>query len=142
MNHPIAGWATGRIIQLLSLGGTVAALAACGGGYAAATNPASTVGSPSPTSASSFGAPTPATEVTISNFAFAPRGVTVKVGSEITWTNRDADAHTVTFDVDGKGSAAFQSGEFYRQKMTIVGTYSYHCSLHPYMVGEVVVTAA
>jgi plastocyanin len=63
----------------------------------------------------------------------------VKPGVEVTWTNHDADAHTVTFDADGTGSQAFQNGESYRHTFTAAGTFRYHCSIHPYMVGEVVV---
>jgi len=54
-------------------------------------------------------------------------------------TNDDADAHTVTFDADKTGSQAFQNGESYRHTFTATGTFRYHCSIHPYMVGEVVV---
>ncbi len=37
-----------------------------------------------------------AAAVTIKNYAFAPQSLTVKVGTRITWTNRDATAHTAT----------------------------------------------
>src|SRR5258708_4008529 len=34
--------------------------------------------------------------VSILNFAFAPAALTVKAGTTVTWTNKDADSHTVT----------------------------------------------
>jgi len=41
--------------------------------------------------------------------------------------------------LDGSGSQAFQNGETYRHTFTTTGTFRYHCSIHPYMVGEVIV---
>jgi len=94
---------------------------------------------PSASPSSTFGPPVVATSVTITNFAFSPQLIKVPPGTEVTWTNKDADAHTVTFDADGTGSQAFQNGESYRHRFTTAGTFSYHCSIHPYMVGEVIV---
>jgi plastocyanin len=114
-------------------------LAACGGasvGHASAPGPM-----PMPAPAASSAAPVAATSVAIKNFAFSPQAITVKAGTQVTWTNDDADAHTVTFDADKTGSQAFQNGESYRHTFSTPGTYRYHCSIHPYMVGEVVVNA-
>jgi plastocyanin len=110
----------------------LAALASLAAASSITLVPAAT---PSPT----FGAPVAATSVVIHNFAFSPQVITVKPGTEVTWTNSDADAHTVTFDADRTGSQAFQNGESYRHTFTAAGTFRYHCSIHPYMVGEVVV---
>jgi plastocyanin len=96
---------------------------------------------PTPAASSTFAAPVAATSVVIHNFAFSPQVITVKPGTEVTWTNSDADAHTVTFDADKTGSQAFQNGESYRHTFSTPGTYRYHCSIHPYMVGEVIVNA-
>jgi len=93
--------------------------------------------SPSPTLA----APVAATSVSIINFSFKPQVIVVKTGAEVTWTNNDTDAHTVTFYADGSGSKGFQNGESYRHVFGTAGTFKYHCSIHPYMVGEVIVHA-
>jgi plastocyanin len=116
-------------------------LAACAGTTVGhASGPAPMV-MPAQAPSPSFAAPILATSVTISNFAFSPQVIAVKPGTQVTWTNRDADAHTVTFDADGTGSRAFQNGESYRHTFPAAGTFRYHCSIHPYMVGEVVVNA-
>ena len=84
-------------------------------------------------------AATPATEdikVNIDNFTFEPAQLTVKVGTTITWTNRDDIPHIVvsagkfrskTMDTDGTFSFTF----------TAPGDYKYFCSLHPHMTGMV-----
>ena len=86
------------------------------------------------------GAPVAANAVTIRNFAFAPQVVTVKAGTTVHWTNRDSEAHTVTSDSGAFGSSALQPGVGYSYTFTKPGTYSYHCAIHPFMTGKVVVS--
>src|SRR6266481_3106729 len=53
-------------------------------------------------------APTPAPKtasVTIMNYGFTPQHLTVKVGTKVTWTNRDNVEHTVTGDNGGPASS-------------------------------------
>ncbi|QOZ35520.1 cupredoxin family copper-binding protein [Bradyrhizobium sp. CCBAU 53421] len=74
--------------------------------------------------------------VHIDNFSFAPNPLDVKVGTTVTWTNRDDIPHTVvcagkfrskTMDTDGTFSFTF----------TEPGEYKYFCSLHPHMTGSI-----
>ena len=76
------------------------------------------------------------TKVMIDNFTFEPAQLTVKVGTTVTWTNRDDIPHTVvcagkfrskTMDTDGTFTFTF----------TAAGEYKYFCSLHPHMTGTV-----
>ncbi|WP_375144018.1 cupredoxin family copper-binding protein [Bradyrhizobium sp. Ash2021] len=76
------------------------------------------------------------TKVMIDNFTFEPAQLTVKVGTTVTWTNRDDIPHTIvsagkfrskTMDTDGTFSFTF----------TTAGEYKYFCSLHPHMTGTV-----
>ncbi len=84
----------------------------------------------------------PGAGVTIDNFSFAPMQVTVPVGATVTWTNNDDIPHTVRA-VDGSfHSPALDSDERYSFTFTKPGVYSYFCSLHPKMVGKVVVKAS
>lgn len=132
-----------RARQLAALASLAAAstitLAACAGTAVSHASAPAPMAMPAATPSPTFGAPVAATSVVIHNFAFSPQVITVKPGTEVTWTNSDADAHTVTFDADRTGSQAFQNGESYRHTFTVAGTFRYHCSIHPYMVGEVVV---
>lgn len=84
--------------------------------------------------------PVAADAVTIRNFAFGPRSVTVKRGATVHWTNRDSEAHTVTSDAGAFNSPVLQPGAGFSFTFTKPGTYSYHCSIHPFMKGTVVVS--
>jgi plastocyanin len=78
--------------------------------------------------------------VTISNYAFAPANITVKVGTKFTWTNQDAVKHTVTGDNGGPSSDLFGRGQSYSYTFDKAGSFAYHCLPHPYMKGNVTVT--
>ena len=96
----------------------------------------------SPTAPQANTAPVAANAVTIKGFAFAPAAITVKVGTTVTWTNQDADAHTVTSQDNGGplSSAALNTGQSYSFKFTKPGTYAYLCTIHPFMTATVTVT--
>ena len=80
-------------------------------------------------------------KVAIQNFAYSPATVTVKVGTTVTWTNNDSVAHTVTADSGaGPDSGSLARGETYQFTYQTAGTFTYHCTPHPYMKGTVVVT--
>lgn len=118
------------LVSVVSAAG--AALAGCGhsGSPASAATPAAPTAAPVATSA-----------VTIDNFAFSPKAVTVKVGTTVTWSNRDEEPHTVTAE-DGSfksGTLAGNSNTF-SHTFSAPGTFTYHCSIHPYMTGTVEVT--
>jgi plastocyanin len=118
--------------------GTTLALAACGGGAGpAAAAPPSAPPSATPSAAVS---PVATTSVAIANFAFSPAVITVKQGATVTWTNRDEDAHTVAIG-GAQVSQPLQNADSYTHTFAQPGTYSYVCSIHPYMRGMVVVTA-
>ena len=80
-------------------------------------------------------------EVQIDDYSFSPGTLSVPVGTTVTWINHDETPHTVTaadnprsfkspgLDIDDKFSFTF----------TKPGTYTYLCTVHPYMMGKVVV---
>jgi plastocyanin len=79
--------------------------------------------------------------VTIENFAFAPAPLTVAHGTTVTWTNKDEEPHTVT-SADGGTmfkSQALDTDDKFSFTFDKPGTYKYFCSIHPHMVGTVVV---
>ena len=78
-------------------------------------------------------------EVTIDNFSFSPAALTVKVGTQITWTNGDDIPHTVVSDGHTFKSKVLGTGEKFTFTASKPGTYSYSCSIHSNMTGKVVV---
>lgn len=74
--------------------------------------------------------------VMIDNFTFAPAQLTVKIGSTVTWTNRDDIPHTVVSAGKFK-SKALDTDDSYAFTFTAAGDYTYFCSLHPHMTGTV-----
>jgi amicyanin len=120
---------------------TVAGLAACAGpSQAVAPGAPSTSMSMSAPTTSAGTAPVAANTVSIKNFAFVPADVTVKVGTTVTWTNTDQEAHTVTAKNGAFGSPALNNGSTYHYTFTKPGTYDYVCTIHPFMTATVVVT--
>ncbi len=85
-------------------------------------------------------APVAANSVAIHNFAFGPQVVTVKAGATVHWTNNDTEAHTVTSDTGAFSSPVLQPGAGYSFTFTKPGTYSYHCTIHPFMTAKVMVS--
>ena len=77
--------------------------------------------------------------VTIDNFVFSPERVTVKVGTTVTWTNHDDIPHTVAAKDRAFKSKVMDTDESYSFTFSTPGEYSYFCSLHPHMVGTIVV---
>jgi plastocyanin len=87
-------------------------------------------------------APVTADAVAIKNFAFSPATLKVTVGTTVTWTNQDTDAHTVTSAGTGGPlhSAALATHAAYSYTFTKPGTYAYLCTIHPFMTATVEVT--
>jgi plastocyanin len=73
--------------------------------------------------------------------AFTPPSVTASVGQTVAWVFQDTNPHTVTADDDSftspKGGLA--NGKTYSHTFDKAGTYTYHCFIHPQMLGTVVV---
>jgi len=82
------------------------------------------------------------TSVSIKNFAFAPTATTVTVGTTVHWKNLDGEPHTVRSIDATFRSDALDQNDSYSVKFDQPGTYKYVCSIHPQMVGTIVVTAA
>lgn len=73
-------------------------------------------------------------------FTFKPKTITIKVGTTVTWTNTTTTTHTVTSD-DGKtfNSGFISPGGKFSFTFTKAGTYGYHCAIHPFMKGTIIV---
>ena len=78
--------------------------------------------------------------VTVLDFAFSPKDITVNAGDTVTWTNQDSMDHTVTSTDGGPlDSGNLSKGASYRHTFSTPGTYRYHCAYHPSMTGTVTV---
>jgi plastocyanin len=92
-----------------------------------------------PTVQKSAAAGPPTIDVKIDNFAFTPATLTVKAGTQITWTNGDDIPHTVVSDDQSFKSKVLDTDEKFTFTASKPGTYSYFCSIHPKMTGKLVV---
>src|ERR1700758_694432 len=77
--------------------------------------------------------------VKIDNFVFGPQEITVPVGTTVTWTNSDDIPHTAVSTEGVFKSKVMDTDEKFSYTFTKAGTYSYYCSVHPKMTGQVVV---
>ena len=83
-----------------------------------------------------------AVTIKIDNFAFTPPDLTVAAGTTVTWKNEDGEVHRVQDDHNGFSSAALDTDDSFSHTFATPGVYHYICSIHPYMVGEIVVKPA
>jgi len=79
---------------------------------------------------------------------YIPSTVFVNPGESVVWFNDDNAAHTVTSGTAADGpdgafdSSMFMSGEAFSVEFNFEGEYPYFCMLHPWMVGEVIVSSS
>ena len=84
--------------------------------------------------------------------AYSPNPVEVAVGQTIVWTNDDTAFHTVTSGTVGAADAGklfdsglagpnalISKGKTFEHTFDTAGEYPYFCTLHPAMVGTVIV---
>ncbi len=101
------------------------------------------------------GPPPPTVDVTIpegalfpscrnTDICFTPSSIEVEAGTEVVWTNNDNVLHSVTGNPhpDGDFDAFIDNGKSFGFQFDTVGTYQYGCILHPWAMGEVVVTGS
>lgn len=135
---------------LLAAGMVLAVLAGCSssgskGTSSPASGSSSDSGSTTTTKAPAGATSDPksaASSVTIQGFKFEPASLTVKLGTQVIWTNRDDVEHTVTaipgdtLMFDGTVSG----GSSYSYTFTRTGQFPYVCNNHPGMEGTIIVT--
>jgi len=126
------------LLRLVLVSSFVAFSIACSG-----SNP-STPAAPSPSPTPNPGGPSssvtiPSGAEVLGNRAYAPDNVTVTVGATVTWTNTDTVAHTSTADAGAWNSGTVAPGGQFSRVFETAGTFAYHCTIHPGMIGTVVV---
>jgi len=80
------------------------------------------------------------TEVTIDNFTFTPKELTVKAGTTIVFRNHDDIPHSVVGSKGEFHSKALDTDDTFEFTFAKAGTYGYSCGLHPKMQGRIIVT--
>lgn len=87
--------------------------------------------------------------VGVSDFSFTPGSVTVAPGDKVTWRWDDPN-HTVTSDPgqseqfesdpgESSFSVSHPQGDTFSRTFSKTGTFAYHCRVHDFMTGKVVV---
>jgi plastocyanin len=122
----------------LALLSTILIFAAACSDYSTPSNMPSPTPSPTPGGASSPVA-IPVGAESLGNSAYAPDEVIVAVGTTVTWTNTDSVPHTTTSDTAGWNSGIVAPGGQFSSAFQAAGTFPYHCTIHPGMIGTVVV---
>ena len=80
-----------------------------------------------------------ANEISIDNFTFTPKDLTVAVGTTVKWANHDDIPHTVVDKNKAYRSKALDTDDSFSYTFTTAGTFDYFCGLHPHMVGQIIV---
>jgi plastocyanin len=76
-------------------------------------------------------------EVQIQFSAYGPSQLDVLPGETVIWTNVSTRTHTVTSDDGLFDSGEVPGGARFQFQFTEPGTYHYHCTIHPSIVGEI-----
>ena len=97
-------------------------------------------------SSSSPAAPTVSADVVITMVgdraaqSFSPNPTTMRVGQTVAWKNTDTTAHDATQDASKFQTGTVNAGATSNAlTMSAAGTFTYHCTIHPGMVGTLVV---
>ena len=77
--------------------------------------------------------------VTIDNFTFGPKELTIAVGTTVKFVNHDDIPHTVVEKKLSFRSKALDTDDSYSYTFATAGSFDYFCSLHPHMVGKIIV---
>ena len=78
-------------------------------------------------------------EIMIDNFVFNPAELKVKTGTKVTWKNEDDIPHTVMAKGGVFRSKPLDTGDAFSFVFAKAGRVDYFCTLHPHMVGSVIV---
>jgi plastocyanin len=76
--------------------------------------------------------------ITIDNFTFSPKELTVAVGTTIKWVNHDDIPHTIVEKQTTFRSKLLDTDDAYSYTFTSAGAFDYFCGLHPHMVGQII----
>ena len=87
-------------------------------------------------------------EIIIENTEFIPNEIIIRIGTIVTWINKDNSdplypEHTVSIDILEINSPEIIFGggpnEEWSHTFVEIGEFSYHCTIHPWMTGKIIV---
>ena len=78
-----------------------------------------------------------AEKVEIVEFTYSPDPVVVQVGGKVTWRNEDNPPHTATADDGSFDTGIIEKGKQKSETFKEAGTFTYYCTVHPFMHGTV-----
>jgi plastocyanin len=81
--------------------------------------------------------------IATSALQFSPKSATAKVGQVVQWmVAQDSVPHNVTWDADQtlNSPQTVGPGETWQVKFTVAGAYTYHCTIHPGMDGQITIS--
>ena len=90
-----------------------------------------------PASSATADSPAPIVDLKITKFAFAPKEITVALGTKIIWTNHDETPHTVTSNDKSFASKGLDTDDKFEHTFASEGDFNYICTVHPFMTGVV-----
>jgi plastocyanin len=103
------------------------------------TPTATRTATPSPT-ATPTATPGPTTaQISIINLSFQPATITIRAGDSVTWTNNDSTTHTSASDSGVWDSGFLNPGQSFTRQFTTAGTFPFHCNIHTFMHGTIIV---
>jgi len=108
---------------------------ACGG-Y---NSPAAPSTGPTPALSGSTTVDIPNGASTQTTGAFGPNPLTISVGTTISWLNDDNTTHTSAADGNQWSSGNIAPGGRFNFTFASAGRFTYHCQIHPNMIGTIVV---
>ena len=79
-------------------------------------------------------------KVSISDFKFVPRVLTIAPGETVTWSNDDGAPHAIAFKGGAAGSDTLFAGKTFSRTFDKAGSYDYYCGIHNYMTGQIIVS--
>ena len=78
--------------------------------------------------------------VSIMNFAFNPATLNLNKGDTVVWTNNDSVPHQIKSDtLSSLSGPVINNGQSYSYTFNNIGTFNYHCNIHPSMLGSIIV---
>jgi plastocyanin len=73
------------------------------------------------------------------NNSYSPNPIEAKAGETVTWVNDDSAIHSATSTNGSFDSDILQRGQIFSYTFDKEGEYPYFCTLHPNMVGKLIV---